>query len=187
MLDIKKLKKGDRISEQQYYEVLNVSGNSVEVKNDEGNVITIGKDIVKRDCYDAGQFTNEVEMTRTDLINQFLNIGGEVFTVNYNKKVNKTNTVKNVDEFIKELLLAPNTKEINKLKKELKAQLKQDIDGEERTATGYKTSVDFEKGRTVAIDMMKDRGKGSYDNRIIQIDHRGLNWFIHKGVKYKLK
>lgn len=187
MLDIKKLKKGDRISEQQYYEVLNVSSSSIEVKNDEGNIITIGKDIIKRDCYDAGQSTKTVELTRTDLINQFLNIGGEVFTVNYNKKINKTNTVKNVDTKVKELLLAPSTKEVNRIKKELKAQLKEDIEGQERTAVGYKTSVDFEKGRTVAIDMMKERGTGSFDNRIIQIDHRGLNWFIHKGVKYKLK
>lgn len=168
MLDIKELKVGDRISEQQYYEVMAISGKSIQVKNDTGNTIHIDEKIIARDCYAADQYESEIELTRTELINRFLNIGGEVFTVNYNKKTNVAATIKNVETKIKELDSITVPKLITKIKKELKKQLRLDIAGEIRTAIAYKTSVDFEKGRTIAIDMMKDKGtSSSYDNRIL--------------------
>jgi len=187
MLNLGYLKEGSKISEQQYYTIKAITGNTITVVNDLGKTLTIAKEIIERDCYSADQFDDIVRVTRTELVNHFLNIKGEVFTVNYNKQVNATKTVKNVSDAL--ILMDSYTTKKDKLfvVKTLKKQLKDDLKGEERLAKAYKTKVDFEKGRTLAIDLGKEKGEGTYDGRTIQIDHRNLNWFIWKGTKYQVK
>ena len=173
------IKEGDFLSEIQYYRVLEVRNSTVRVVNERGMEFTIGGDIVEEGIFSANQFTEVVELTRTQLIEQLSNVGNTIFTVNFNKLP----TVKDINAAI-EGLNKGQILPVSQMKKNVKAA----FDGEERTLIGYLIQTETGFGRSSVIDITVERGdKPEWDARIRQVDHRTLNWLIHKNVKYIIK
>lgn len=84
--DTSKLSVGQYLSETQYYKIVNIVGPMVEVENERGFTFSINKNIIEEGIYTADQFTEEVKVSRTELINIFTNLGDTVFTVCFNKQ-----------------------------------------------------------------------------------------------------
>lgn len=176
---ISQLKAGSVLSETQYYEVLGVDHHNerVLVVNERGKEMQIGFTIIEEGTYSAEQFTETVELNRTDLIKKFTECGDTIFTVNYHKKPD----IKDINAAIDSL----NDGKILPIKK-MKEIIANVYKGEERTLTGYSMSTETGFGRSKVIDMTikyKPSDKG-YDNRIREVDHRTLNYLIYKNVKY---
>lgn len=173
------LEKGQYLSETQYYQIQRVDIASIVVKNERDFEFTVSKRIVEEGMYSASQYDQEVEVTRTELIEIFRTVGDTVFTVNFNKM--PTADVINIA-----------IEGLNKGKilpiKEMKAKVKEAFKGEERTLIGYLVKTETGFGRSMVIDLEQQRGdKPDYDQRLRQVDHRTLNWLIHKNIKYKVR
>lgn len=168
------LMEGDRLSETQYYEVLSVREDHVVVKNERGFQFQIGKKIIEEGMYSASQYQEEKFVTRTELIDLLSNSGDSIFTVSFMKLP----TAKEINEGIKSInkgKILPN--------KEIEKVVKDAFDGTERVLTGYLLKTETGFGRSMVIDLMIPENQ----NRIRQVDHRTILWYINKGVKYSLK
>jgi len=84
-LQIKDLEVGGLLSEQQFYKVIGKSESSVKVKNSRGVVMNITNNIVQEGMFSSDQYTSTVEVTRTELVKHFREVGDNVFTVKYRK------------------------------------------------------------------------------------------------------
>ena len=149
------LKVGDILSETQYYKVVEIVEKSnglkteklVKVVNDRGFSFYIGEAVVEEGIYTANQYSKEVQITRTELIQKFAHVGDTVFTVSFNK-----------------------------------------ASGDERILIGYLVQVETGFGRSTVIDLQASKGSNpNHDGRLRQVDHRTLNWLIHKNVKHTVK
>ena len=174
------IKPGDKLSETQYYMVVDVlPGTGVRVRNERNFEFTISAKIVEEGIYSAAQFIETKEVTRTELIEIFSHVGDTVFTVNFNKQA----TAKAVNEAIE----STNKGKILPIK-EMKKIIKDAFDGEERTLVGYLISTETGFGRSLVIDLEEQRGdKPDWDARLRQVDHRTLNWLISKNIKYTVR
>lgn len=169
------IKKGSRLSETQYYEVIGVEkgsfreGGSVRVRNERGFEFTISRNIVEEGIYSADQFQEEVKVTRTEMVAVLEGAGDCIFTVNFHKQLSP-----------KEM-----ADKLNKIKSKNITQkaAKEALLGEERTLVGYLLNTEPKMGRSQVIDLEIDTEL----HRIRQVDHRTLNWIILKNVKYTLK
>lgn len=188
MLKFNKLKSGSKLSETQYYVVDRVdnASNSVTLKNDTGELITVDSMYAENCLVSADQYTSEKVMSRTDITNLFLSSTNVVLTVNYNKQVKE-------DDVKKQLYaLYPNKggKILSEadFKKKIAAAITDALVGEERTMVGRHYGSQDEFGRVRFIDMEEDRDASKdYDTRQRLVDPRTINWLILKGVKYKVK
>ena len=165
--DVSQIKKGDCLSEIQYYEVLSVNSKGVHVKNERGMEFTIGAAIVEEGLFSANQHEDVEEVTRTELVATLANAGETVFTANFNKKPD-----------IKALKEAFNNPEV-----QVKTQVAMNemLLGEARTMVGYLKSSDSLSGRYQVVDLEDP------EKRAKQIDQRTLNWIILRNVKYTVK
>jgi hypothetical protein len=59
--------------------------------------------------------------------------------------------------------------------------------GSLRKLRGYMITRETGMGRSQVVDLDIERGKGDYDNRLRQVDHRTLKSLIFDGVKYVKK
>jgi len=183
--DVSRIKIGDRLSETQYYEVLDTN-TVIRVKNERGFEFGIGYAIVEEGIFSADQYNEEVFVTRTELIKRFAECGDTVFTVNYHKQAEMKDINDAIESANKGKILP-----IAEIKKLVKTAYK----GEERTLTGYLISVETGFGRSMVIDLKADASKSTpataekpaWDSRIRQVDHRTLNWLIQKNIKYTVK
>lgn len=175
--DFKKIKQGDYLSETQYYKVVGILPDMIQVENERGFQFGIGHKIVEEGIFSAHQVTEERSVTRTELIEIFSKVGDTVFTVNFNKQP----TARAINEAIE----SSNKGKILPIK-DMKKLIKAAFEGEERTLTGYLIKVETGFGRSSVIDLAADRGESTadWDSRIRQVDHRTLNWLIWKNVKY---
>jgi len=155
-----------------YCKVLAVNGSQMRVVNEQGLEYSIGHSITENECYDPHNFTSEESMTRTALVAKFNEVGDAIYTVNFNKQPKWEDAFDAVANKGK-------LKSNDEIKKALKAEMK----GEERTLVGYTVSRDVSLGRSMVVDLEQE----NKDDRIRQVDHRTLNWFICKGVKYSVK
>lgn len=170
---------GGVISETQYYTVVSKTSTGVTVVNERGFGFTISNGIVEEGCFSAGQFKEEVKVTKTQLAEIFSNIGDTVFTVSFNKLPVSSD----VNDAIKSL----NSGGI-KSNADMKKIVKGAFEGEERILVGYRTGGESILGRSTVIDLRQERGDNpDWDARTRQVDHRQINWFIYKNVKYSLK
>jgi len=170
---------GQFLSETQYYKVISRNGLELEVENERGFQFSINKDIVEEGIYSGHQYNQELQVTRTELIEKLSKVGDTVFTVCFNKQP----TVDAINEAIE----SAHEGKIIPIK-ELKKLVKNAYKGEERILTGYLLKTETGFGRSTVIDLEADRGnKPDWDSRIRQVDHRTLNWLIFKNVKYFLK
>jgi len=178
----KELRTGDFLSETQYYEVKRINPDGITVVNERGFEFNIGANIVEEGIYSASQFNaNSIkEVTRTELIEIFSAVGDTVFQVCFNKQP-KASDINDAIESANKGKIIP----IAQLKKIVKDAYK----GEERVLTGYLISIETGFGRSMVIDLEADKSKSTpdWDARIRQVDHRSLNWLIHKNIKYIVK
>lgn len=177
------LKKGDVLSETQYYKVEEVRTDLKKVKliNDAGDPIVVDKDYIETCIDSANQHSKTEKLSRTELIAKFMAYPYTAMTVNFNKKVDEK-------EVLKEILDAHSNTAPKDVEKAFKATIKKALTGEERTAVGRHFGHMNEFGRINFIDMNKDKGTTpDWDARNIQVDPRTINWLIVKGVKYEAK
>lgn len=166
----KGLKKGEVLSETQYYVVEEIKGNKVQLKNDIGENVVVDGDYVNKLLTSANQYTTEKKVSRTEIANLFINNPLIAMTVNYNKQLD-------VNDVIDDLVRSTSKTEIKNLLK-----------GEERTMIGRHFGELTDLGRIQFVDMQVERDKSKgYDNRLRQVDPRTINYLILKGTKYTVK
>ena len=174
---------GDKLSETQYYEVIKIDSMSIKVRNERGMEFQVSNAIVEEGMYSAHQVSVEpehnLEVTRTELIEIFRNVGDTVFTVCFNKQPDA--------DTINEAIESLNNGKILPIK-EMKKVVKEAFKGEVRVLTGYLINTETGFGRSMVIDLNLARGTNpNWDARIRQVDHRSLNYLIWKNTKYTVK
>lgn len=179
-----KLKKGDFLSETQFYTVSSKTSSNLTLKTDGGNEITIGKSYAESLLLSDNQFDETVKMSRTELTEKVLASSRVVMTVNFNKKVKDADVVNEISNVYDQLGIGMSKADF---KKKVKAAM--NLKGEERTMRGrHYGTVDPTTGRLQFIDMEQEKVDGKdYDTRQRQVDPRTLNWAIIAGVKYIVK
>lgn len=175
------LKKGSKLSETQYYNVEEVKGNQVQLKNGDGDDIVVDKAYVESCLVSADQFDKEEKLNRTDLAALFLKSANIALTVSFNKKVKK-------EDVIKEIMDAYEGSTPKTLETAVKKAITKALNGEERVLVGYHTGVQDDFGRVSAIDMdiEKDPSK-AFNTQLRLVDPRELNFLILNRVKYIVK
>lgn len=183
-IDISKIKKGDFLSETQFYTVEGVKNNLLNLVTDNGESITIGVDYAESLLMSDSQFTETVKMSRTELTEKVLASSRIAMTVNFNKKVKDTDVVNEISDVYDQLGIGMSKADF---KKKVKAAM--NLKGEERTMRGrHYGTVEPTTGRLQFIDMEQVKADGKdYDTRQRQVDPRTLNWAIIAGVKYIVK
>lgn len=178
--EFKKLKKGDKLSETQYYTLVKIAGDKVQLKNGLGEDIVVDKGYVES-CLTSTQFTEEVKLNKTDMAKLFLENPGVVFEVSFNKQVKEP-------EVTKEILEAYSTSTPKELESKVKKAVKKALSGEERVLVGYHTGVQDDFGRVSAVDMNieKDPSK-EYNSALRLVDPRQINYLVLRGKKYVVK
>lgn len=176
-----KLKTGDKLSETQYYSVVKVSGEKVQLKNGLSQDIIVDKAYVEDCLTSADQFDTESKLSRTDLAKLFLENPNVALTVSFNKQVKPEDVVKEIMESYEGS--TPKT-----IEAAIKKAVKKGLAGEERVLVGYHTGVQDDFGRVSAIDMniAKDPSK-DYNTALRLVDPRQLNYLILRGTKYVVK
>jgi hypothetical protein len=180
-MNFKKLKKGNILSETQFYTVEIISRNRVQLKNDSGESIVVDEAYVEKCLLSADQFTDTKTVTKTEAASLFLGMSGVAMTVNFNKQVKESDVVKEIQSAYED----STPKEFST---KLKKAVKEALDGIERTMVGRHYGSVNELGRVSFIDMEepKDLGK-DYDTRVRQVDPRTINWIVCRGIKYVVK
>lgn len=175
------LKPGDYLSETQYYQVVDSFGGSITVKNERGMKFNVSNSIVEEGMYSAHQYhvDQQVQVSRTELIEIFKNVKDTIFTVCFNKQPD-ADIINTAIEGLNKGRILP----ISEMKKAVKEAFK----GEQRVLTGYLIATETGFGRSMVIDLALERGDNpNWDARIRQVDHRSLNWLIYKNTKYTVK
>lgn len=181
-MEFLKLKKGEVLSETQYYTVEKISGNRVQLINDHGESIVVDNKYVDKCLTSATQYEETKTVTKTEAAALFLGMTSVAMTVNFNKQVKEVDVVKEIQEAYE----GSTPKEFTtKLKKSVKSAL----EGVERTMIGRHYGHVNELGRVNFIDMMekKDSSKKEYDVRTRQVDPRTINWLVCRNIKYVVK
>ena len=167
------LKTGDRLSRVSYMEIVSKSGNSFRVKNEEGMTWTIAGSILQNEAYAADQYTEEQEVSRTEMVEALESAGDSVFTVVFDKKTSQ----KSIVEALSDLNELPTKKtQLNKLAKSMMA-------GEERRLVGYLASTEPKMGRSTVVDLEVSPN----NHRLRLVDHRTVKELILRNVRYTLK
>ncbi len=174
--DFKTLKVGEKLSETQYYSVVKIVGEKVQLKNAQSQDVVVDKNYVE-DCLTSGeQHTSEVKISKTDLTKLFLENANVAFTVSFNKQVKEADVVA-------EIMESYSKSTPKELETAVKKAVKRALNGEERILTGYHAGAQDEFGRVQAIDMNVKAG----EHPLRLVDPRQLNYLILKGVKYIVK
>jgi hypothetical protein len=177
--DFTLLKKGDKLSEIQFYQVIGIGYERIDIKNERGMPFSIARDIVEEGLYSSNQVLQVEEVSQTRIIEIFSQCWNTILTVNFMKKPNE----KSVSDKLKGVSFETfsNSKLMKKLAQEITL-------GEERTLIGYlvKTENGFGRSEVIDLEIERDWSK-EYDNRLRQVDHRTINWLIFKNVKYVVK
>jgi len=183
-MDIKKLEQGEVLSESQFYKVVKVKGDKVQLETDTGENIIVTSQYVENFLSSAKQHSSVVKLNRTELTDKFLSCPRVAMTVNFHKQAKPTDIKKAIVE------LYPNKggKLMSEAEFAKKVSKAVNLKGEERTMTGRHYGGQDINGRVSFIDMEKEKGsKSDYDARKRLVDPRTLNWLIVGGVKYEVK
>lgn len=181
------LKKGDKLSFTQYFtlESTDVKGDTIKVTDDAGLSMTIqGTELINK-LNSSSLVTSTEKISRTEIVEKFKAHPKTAMTVNFNLKVKAEDVVKELTA------LYPNKGKIvskTDYDAQIKASVKDALEGKERTMVGRHYGSFDEFGRVSFIDMeiKKEDGK-AYDTRTRQVDPRTINWLIVDGVKYVAK
>jgi hypothetical protein len=176
---MKTLEEGQILSETQYYIVKKLSGDKVQLQNDEGEFIVVTNDYIEKCTESAHRFSKTEKLTKTQLAELFFANTRRAMTVCFNKQVKEKDVV---DEIKSAFSSTP-----SQLEKQIKLSIKKALNGEERVMVGrhYGSKDDF--GRVHFIDMEIEKPSSGYDKRQRLVDPRTINWVIVNNVKYILK
>jgi hypothetical protein len=179
--EFKNLKEGSALSETQYYKVVKIKGDKIQLKNGLGENIVVSKEYAEGCLISADQYKEEVKITKTDLAKLFLENPNVVFTVSFNKKVKP-------EDVSKEIMGAYEGSTPKTMEAAIKKAVKNALNGEERVLVGYHNGIQDDFGRVSAVDMNieKDPSK-DYNSALRLVDPRELNYLILKGKKYVVK
>jgi len=175
MATFKNLKKGNVLSETQFYVVKEINKDEAILLNDTNEEITVSRDYVDKLLNSANDFAKEEKITKTLAAELLLNNPNIALTVNFNKQVKP-------EDVEKEILDAYANNTPSALPAAVKKAVKSAINGVERTMVGRHNGGVNEFGRINFVDM-EEKGP----NKTRQVDPRTINWLIVKGIKYVVK
>lgn len=181
MTKFNQLSIGNSLSEVQYYKVVKIVGNQVQLQNDNGEDIIVDDKYVESCLFSADQFEKTVNVNKTEAANIFLQNAGVVMTVVFYKQIKET-------DVLKEIMEAHQNSTPKDVEKAFKSAIKKALHGERREIVGRHNGSIEEFGRVHFTDMQieKDSTK-SYDVRQRLVDPRTIESIIVKGVKYIVK
>jgi hypothetical protein len=85
-MELNKIKKGERLSMTYYLETLSVSGDSIQVRDQNKMEFTIrGKSLIEGSIKSASQFSDTRKVSRTEMVDILLGAGDTVFTCEFTK------------------------------------------------------------------------------------------------------
>ena len=171
--DVSRVQVGDRLSRISYVEVVGRTSTGLRIKNQEGLEWTIGRSIVENEMYSASQYNEEVEVSRTEMVEALESAGDSVFTVVFDKKTSQKSIVAALGELDE---LPSKRTALNKLAKSMMA-------GEERTLVGYLASTEPKMGRSTVVDLQIDPSQ----HQLRLVDHRTVKGLVLRNTKYVLK
>lgn len=181
MTKFSNLKKGEILSEIQFYTVEKIAADKVQLKNDEGEFVVVDSKYVDNALTSADQFEKEEVVTKTVAAEIFLTHPYVSMTVCYNKQVKEADVVK-------EIMNAYEASSPKEIERSIKRAVKNGLNGVERIMRGRSLGHKDEFGRVAFIDMELDKTSGKeYDTRQRLVDPRTINWLIVNGVRYKVK
>jgi len=173
--DTSHVHEGDRFSLIRYCQVTELRDTKFTVKTDDGQYWQVDKGIVERTCYTANQFTEEVQLSKTDIAKCFEQAGDTIFTVMFHKKVKPEDVAETIGS-LEENPAQWNQTKRRKLARDLLA-------GEERVLKGYLKSPEPDiYGRVKVHDLEVAEGT---NERLV--DPRTIEWLILKNIKYVVK
>lgn len=177
------IRKGDILSETQFYTVADARNGRLTLKTDSGDTVTVDDNYAQTLLSSANHFDATTKVTRTELTDIFLNHSRVAMTVNFNKQVKPEDVVDNIAGLYPKLSMGMTEDDF---KKKVKQQLS--LKGEERTMVGRHYGGQDVNGRVNFVDMEleKDSSK-DYETRLRLVDPRTLNYVIVAGVKYVVK
>ena len=177
----KKIKKGEVLSETQFYTVEKFQDGKIQLKNDAGAYIVVDKNYYEGQLNSASQHSKELVLNKTEAAAKFLACSGMAITVDFNKQVKEADVVK-------EIMTAYEGSTPKAVENAVKKAVKSALVGEARTMVGRHNGELNDLGRVSFIDMEETKdGSKDYDTRTRLVDPRGINWFIVKGIKYTVK
>lgn len=176
-----KIEIGQKLSESQFYSVVKIVGDKMQLVNDNGENIVITKEYAEKCLNSAHNFSKEEKVTKTDLANLFLSNSRIAMTVCFFKQVKEADVV---SEIVTEVSGA----KIADIEKAIKKGVKKAIIGEERIMIGrhYGSTDEFGRVHFVDMEVVKDSSK-SYDTRMRLVDPRTICWLVVNNIKYILK
>ena len=175
-VNFSQLEVGQYLSETQYYKIISIDKNSIEVENARGLTFDIDSEIVEEGMWSASQYKTEKQVSRTEICEYLAKAGNNIFTINFDKQVK----AQDCSEKIKQLLANSDS---YKTKKRLDEFAKDLLTGENRTLVGYLINSEPMTGRSTVIDLEVSSDR----HRLRQVDHRSIQWMILKNVKYIVK
>lgn len=170
------LQPGDRLSRTSYVEIVRrLPGGGFKVRNETGFTWDIGGSIVANEMYAANQYTEEVKVSRTEMVEALENAGDAIFTVTFGKKVSE----KAVRDAIGLHVDSGDGADPAAIRRTAKTLLA----GEPRTLVGYLVHTEPKMGRSQVVDLEKPVGS----HRLRLVDHRTITSLVLRNKKYTLK
>lgn len=171
--NLSKIAIGDWFSQVQYFKLNSRNGDmwNCSILKDSNMNYQIPAEQVK-DMYSATLFDSEEKVTKTQMVEIFQSANEAVFTITFNVKVQP-------EEIATLLSSIKSQADLDNRKKELSKQL---IEGKLTTITGFLAKREESLGRSLVIDLTKERSKA-----FRQVDHRSIKELVLKNVKYTLK
>lgn len=168
-----KIEVGSVWSRHSFGTVVSVSKTQVLVRNEAGKEWPVGLDLFDDEFKTAknGSFSSTTKLSRTEIIEKFESLQRQAVVVNFNKKVDKADLISNIQKVFRSNAGIPGVEQITKL-------VAADLDGENRTMTGYHFGNRDNFGRIHFTEV----GQGA---RLV--DPRTINWFIADDVKYEAR
>lgn len=172
------LKKGEVLSEIQFYKVDEIKGDKVRLIADSGEAVVVDKNYVEQFLASGEQFESTIDVNKTQLQDIIINNPRTAMTVCYNKQTDVKELKKDLTKSLSKKLPLDDVYKV----------VMSHIEGEERIIKGRHDGHLDAGGRIKFIDMdiEKDLSK-DYDTRFRLVDPRKLNYAIVNNVKYIVK
>ena len=138
------LKIGDYFSCHQYMKVLQISGSTIKLENQDGRIVEIDKEVLLCDSYSADHFEKEVTCNMTELSEILKGAKDTIFKVEFKKKVDEKSILEKLTHVSKATL---------KKEEAIKTLAKEIIEGEQVTLIGHLVESEQHMGRSLIIDL----------------------------------
>lgn len=176
-----KIKQNEIFSEHQFYKVVKIEPNSLTLKPDSGDEITVDRGYAETFLTSGEQFSTEQTINKTEAAALFVANPYVALTVCFNKLVKAA-------DIEKEIFDAYETSTPKEFTDAVKAAVKRSLSGEVRVMNGFHYGKMDELGRIQFIDMKLERDlRKDYDTRQRLVDPRTINYIILRDVKYIVK